>query len=106
MNVQCAGALTKLKRGGTPCTSRGVRPVSPQVAAAGLDRVHEGGPDVWGQVHHAIDHEWACTVEDVVRRRTTLAIRGLAGPDVRDAIGATLARRGVFQSVDGRWSRR
>jgi glycerol-3-phosphate dehydrogenase len=73
-----------------------------RVAAAGVEPVHPDGPDVWGQVHHAIAHEWACTVEDVVRRRTTLAVRGLATPEVRDAISATFARRGVFNSVDGR----
>jgi glycerol-3-phosphate dehydrogenase len=73
-----------------------------RVAAAGLEPVHPDGPDVWGQVAHAADREWACTVEDVVRRRTTLAVRGLATPDVREAIGATLAGRGVFQVVDGR----
>ena len=75
---------------------------APAVAAAGADRVHPGGPDVWGQVHHAIDREWACTVEDVVRRRTTLAVRGLATRGVRDAIAATLAHQGVFNSVDDR----
>jgi glycerol-3-phosphate dehydrogenase len=72
------------------------------VAEAGLERVHPDGPDVWGQVVHAIDREWARTVEDVVRRRTTLAVRGLATPEVRDEIAATLGGRGVFQSVDGR----
>jgi len=73
-----------------------------RVAAAGAEPVHPDGPDVWGQVHHAIEHEWATTVEDVVRRRTTLAVRGLATPEVRDAISATFARQGVFNSVDGR----
>jgi glycerol-3-phosphate dehydrogenase len=73
-----------------------------QVAAAGLERVHPDGPDVWGQVRHAVDREWACTVEDVVRHRTTLAVRGLATAGVRQAIAATLAGSGVFQSVDGR----
>ncbi|HXM56270.1 MAG TPA: glycerol-3-phosphate dehydrogenase/oxidase [Candidatus Dormibacteraeota bacterium] len=72
------------------------------VAAAGLERVHPAGPDVWGQVHYAIDDEWARTVEDVVRRRTTLAVRGLATAEVRDAIAATFVRRGVFQVMDGR----
>ena len=72
------------------------------VAGAGLEPVHPDGPDVWGQVLHAVDHEWAGTVEDVVRRRTTLAVRGLATPEIREAIAATLARRGVFQSADGR----
>lgn len=75
---------------------------APRVAAAGAAPVHPDGPDVWGQVHHAMGHEWACTVEDVVRRRTTLAVRGLATPEVRDAIRATLSGRGVFNSVDGR----
>jgi glycerol-3-phosphate dehydrogenase len=73
-----------------------------RVAAAGAAPVHPDGPDVWGQVHHAIEREWASTVEDVVRRRTTLAVRGLATDEVREAIGATLARRSVFNSVDGR----
>jgi glycerol-3-phosphate dehydrogenase len=73
-----------------------------RVAAAGAEPVHPDGPDVWGQVHHAIQHEWATTVEDVVRRRTTLAVRGLATSEVRDAISATFARQGVFNSVDGR----
>jgi glycerol-3-phosphate dehydrogenase len=73
-----------------------------RVAAAGAEPVHPEGPDVWGQVHHAIDREWATTVEDVVRRRTTLAVRGLATPEVRDAIAATFARQGVFNTMDER----
>jgi glycerol-3-phosphate dehydrogenase len=73
-----------------------------RVAAAGDEPLHPDGPDLWGQVHHAFTHEWACTVEDVVRRRTTLAVRGLATSEVRDAIAATLARQGVFNSMDGR----
>jgi glycerol-3-phosphate dehydrogenase len=63
--------------------------------------VHPAGPDVWAQVLYALDHEWALTVEDVVRRRTTLAVRGLATPEVREAIAATLAERGVFKTPDG-----
>jgi glycerol-3-phosphate dehydrogenase len=73
-----------------------------QVAGAGLEPIHRGGPDVWGQVHHAIAHEWAHTVEDVVRRRTTLAIRGLATPEVCREIAATLTERGVLELVDER----
>ena len=72
------------------------------VAMAGVEPVHPDGPDVWGQVFHAIDREWAMTADDVVRRRTTLAVRGLSTPEVRERIAATLAGRGVFQSVDGR----
>jgi glycerol-3-phosphate dehydrogenase len=73
-----------------------------EVAAAGPEPVHPDGPDVWGQVLHAVDREWARTVEDVVRRRTTLAVRGLATPEVREKITATLSSRGVFQTVDER----
>jgi glycerol-3-phosphate dehydrogenase len=73
---------------------------APRVAEEGLEPVHPDGPDVWGQVIHAVDREWARTVEDVVRRRTTLAIRGLAVASVRDVIAATLSRRGVFNSAD------
>jgi glycerol-3-phosphate dehydrogenase len=63
--------------------------------------VHPGGPDAWAQVLYAVDQEWALSVEDVVRRRTTLAVRGLATPEVRQAIAATLAERGVFKTSDG-----
>lgn len=72
-----------------------------RVAELGLERIHPQGPDVQGQVHYAAEAEWARTVGDVVRRRTTLEIRGLATAEVRDAIGATLAARGVLISSDG-----
>jgi glycerol-3-phosphate dehydrogenase len=52
----------------------------------GLERIVAGGPDVWGQVDWALDREWAVMVDDVVRRRTTLAIRGLAGATVRERV--------------------
>ena len=35
------------------------------------------------QVRYAFEHEWAVTLEDVARRRTTRALRGLDTPDVR-----------------------
>jgi len=57
-----------------------------------LERIHPDGPDVWAQAYHAVEQEWAISVDDVVRRRTTLAVRGLASPAVRNAIaGATKA---------------
>lgn len=59
--------------------------------ANALERVHPQGPDVWAQVYHALESEWATTVEDVVRRRTTLAVRGLATPAVRAAVGRAMA---------------
>ena len=55
-----------------------------------LQPVAPGGPDLWAQVHHAVREEWAATVEDVVRRRTTLALRGLDTPGVRAEISAAL----------------
>ncbi len=39
-----------------------------------------GAPDLLAQVPYAFEWEGACTLDDVLRRRTTLAIRGLAGP--------------------------
>ena len=51
-----------------------------------MERIHPDGPDIWAQAYHAVDREWAATVEDVVRRRTTLAVRGLATPALRAAI--------------------
>jgi glycerol-3-phosphate dehydrogenase len=51
-------------------------------------------------VEYAVDREWALTVEDVLRRRTTVEIRGLATPEIRQAVAATLAGRGVFKTAD------
>jgi glycerol-3-phosphate dehydrogenase len=51
-----------------------------------LERIHPDGPDVWAQVAYAVEREWACTADDVLRRRTTLAYRGLATSEVRAAV--------------------
>ena len=48
-----------------------------RVLPDGLERIHPDGPDVWAQVDFAYESEWALTAEDVARRRTTLAVRGL-----------------------------
>jgi glycerol-3-phosphate dehydrogenase len=56
-----------------------------------LERIHPGGPDVWAQVYHAVEREWATTVDDVIRRRTTVAVRGLGSPAVRADVGRVLA---------------
>ncbi|MEU0488411.1 FAD-dependent oxidoreductase [Nocardiopsis sp. NPDC006139] len=47
------------------------------------ERIHPDGPDVWAQVVFARDREWAVTVDDVLRRRTTVTVRGLETPGVR-----------------------
>jgi glycerol-3-phosphate dehydrogenase len=56
-----------------------------------FDRIHPDGPDVWAQVAHAVEHELACTVDDVVWRRTSLAHRGLADEGVRAAVAARMS---------------
>lgn len=72
---------------------------APRVArSGGFERVHPGGPDIWAQVRYAIDYEWALTVEDIVRRRTTLAIRGLVTDSVREAVARALGTRGISTS--------
>ncbi len=58
-----------------------------------LERLHPDGPDIAAQVLYASTHEWARGVEDVVRRRTTLAVRGLADADTSVRIERLLASR-------------
>ncbi|MFF2851728.1 FAD-dependent oxidoreductase [Streptomyces sp. NPDC058001] len=47
------------------------------------ERVHADAPEIWAQVVYARDHEWAATEDDVLRRRTTLTIRGLDTAEIR-----------------------
>jgi glycerol-3-phosphate dehydrogenase len=56
-----------------------------------FDRIHPQGPDVWAQVDFGRDEEWALTVDDIVRRRTTLAVRGLGSGPVAEAVRKRLA---------------
>ncbi|WP_235921961.1 glycerol-3-phosphate dehydrogenase/oxidase [Lentzea tibetensis] len=56
-----------------------------------LERVHPDGPDIWAQVVHARRNEWASEVDDVLRRRTTVTVRGLDTPDVRERTSLLLA---------------
>ncbi|MFE9333562.1 FAD-dependent oxidoreductase [Streptomyces sp. NPDC006925] len=58
------------------------------------ERIHPDGPEIWAQVVYARDHEWAETVDDVARRRTTLTIRGLDDEKVRGRIEELLEQRG------------
>ena len=55
-----------------------------------LERVHPSGPDIWAQVVYGRDHEWAATVDDLVRGRTTLALRALDDATVRDTVEGML----------------
>ncbi|GFH37036.1 glycerol-3-phosphate dehydrogenase/oxidase [Streptomyces pacificus] len=56
-------------------------------------RIHPDAPEIWAQVVWARDHEWAETADDVLRRRTTLTIRGLATDEIRGKVEDLLAKR-------------
>lgn len=56
-------------------------------------RVHPDAPEIWAQVVYARDHEWAQDPDDVLRRRTTLTVRGLDTPEVRAGVAEVLAAR-------------
>ncbi|QMU77513.1 glycerol-3-phosphate dehydrogenase/oxidase [Streptacidiphilus sp. PB12-B1b] len=53
--------------------------------------IHKDGPDVWAQVAYAASREWAQTADDVLRRRTTMVVRGLDTPEVRAEVDSYLA---------------
>ena len=54
------------------------------------ERLHPDGPDIGAQALYAIRSEWATTADDVLRRRTTVALRGLADDAVRARVQALL----------------
>ncbi|MFJ9587758.1 glycerol-3-phosphate dehydrogenase/oxidase [Streptomyces acidicola] len=56
------------------------------------ERVHPDAPEIWAQVVYARDNEWAETADDVLRRRTTLTIRGLDTDDVRGKVQELLGK--------------
>jgi glycerol-3-phosphate dehydrogenase len=51
----------------------------------------DGGPDLAVQAVYAARREWACTPDDILRRRTTVAYRGLATPALIGRVDALLA---------------
>ena len=57
------------------------------------ERIHPDAPEIWAQVAYARDHEWAQTADDVLRRRTTLTIRGLATDEIRGKVEDVLSKR-------------
>jgi len=59
----------------------------------GLERIHPEGPDIWAQVAYGRHAEWAETVDDIARRRTTLAVRGLLTDQIAARIGRSLTKR-------------
>ena len=55
-----------------------------------LRPLHPDGPDLVAQASYARDSEWARRPEDVLRRRTTLALRGLGTDEVVERIEGLL----------------
>jgi glycerol kinase len=55
--------------------------------------VRDGALDVVAQALYARDREWALDADDVLRRRTTLALRGLDSAAVRDRVRELLEER-------------
>jgi glycerol-3-phosphate dehydrogenase len=60
-----------------------------------LAPLHPDGPDIAAQALYARTHEWATTADDLLRRRTTLALRGLATDEVRSTVTQLLNRSDV-----------
>jgi glycerol-3-phosphate dehydrogenase len=60
-----------------------------------FERIHPDGPDVWAQAYRAVEREWALTPEDIARRRTTLAVRGLFDERIRARLARLTERPGV-----------
>jgi glycerol-3-phosphate dehydrogenase len=54
-------------------------------------RIHPDGPDVWAQVVYAATDAWAFDADDVLLRRTTVGVRGLATPQIRAEVAKLLA---------------
>jgi glycerol-3-phosphate dehydrogenase len=63
-----------------------------------LEPLAPGAPELAAQALYAATHEWARTADDVLRRRTTLALRGLATPEVRSGVEELLEPRDVVQA--------
>jgi glycerol-3-phosphate dehydrogenase len=66
--------------------------LAPEVLGYGRNaRIDDRAPELEAQVLYARDREWAVSTDDVLRRRTALAVRGLDTPDVRTRVEALLA---------------
>jgi glycerol-3-phosphate dehydrogenase len=57
-----------------------------------LEPLVAGAPELAAQVVYAARSEWARSAEDVLRRRTTLALRGLGGDEAVARVTELLAR--------------
>jgi glycerol-3-phosphate dehydrogenase len=57
-----------------------------------LEPLTPDAPDIAAQAVYAVEREWARTPEDILRRRTTLALRGLAGVALTDRVEQLIDR--------------
>jgi glycerol-3-phosphate dehydrogenase len=60
-----------------------------------LEPLSPDAPDIAAQVIYAAEQEWARNPEDILRRRTTLALRGLADAELTHRIEELIGRRAV-----------
>ncbi|HET9116403.1 MAG TPA: glycerol-3-phosphate dehydrogenase/oxidase [Gaiellaceae bacterium] len=59
-----------------------------------LEPLTPGAPDIAAQALYAVEREWARNPEDILRRRTTLALRGLAGAELTRRVAGLIGRHG------------
>ena len=59
-----------------------------------LEPLTPNGPDIAAQAVYAVEREWARNPEDILRRRTTLALRGLADAELTRRIEQLIGRHG------------
>jgi glycerol-3-phosphate dehydrogenase len=58
-----------------------------------LEPLTSDAPDIAAQVVYAAEREWARNSEDILRRRTTLALRGLAGAELTRRVEQLIDRQ-------------
>jgi glycerol-3-phosphate dehydrogenase len=59
-----------------------------------LEPLAPGAPDIAAQAVYAAEREWARNPEDILRRRTTLALRGLADAELIQRVERLISRAG------------
>jgi glycerol-3-phosphate dehydrogenase len=59
-----------------------------------LEPLAPGAPDIAAQAVYAAEREWARNPEDILRRRTTLALRGLADAELIRRVERLISRAG------------
>src|SRR5207244_10988569 len=59
-----------------------------------LEPLTPDAPDIAAQAVYAAEREWARNPEDILHRRTTLALRGLADADLTRRVEQLIGRHG------------